>query len=76
VAALAFVSSLGNFGILAMLGIPPVTLFLPSLIYQQMAGISVDDMLRPTVGLGLSMIMPLFGVGGQWLLQQWFKQAT
>lgn len=37
-ASLAFISSLGNFGIPAMLGIPASYYTLPTLIYQKMAG--------------------------------------
>ncbi|MEL0635455.1 iron ABC transporter permease [Marinomonas sp. TI.3.20] len=71
-AALAFVSSLGNFGIPAMLGIPINYLVLPTLIYQQMAGFG-DDVLSEIAGL--SMIIALLVLAGM-LLQQWLQQRS
>lgn len=71
-AALAFVSSLGNFGIPAMLGIPINYLVLPTLIYQQMAGFG-DDILSEVAGL--SMIIALLVLVGM-LLQQWLQQRS
>ena len=71
-AALAFVSSLGNFGIPAMLGIPAGYIVLPTLIYQQMAGFG-NDMLSQVAGL--SMIIALLVLAGM-LLQQWLQQRS
>ncbi|MEO9274543.1 iron ABC transporter permease [Marinomonas sp. 5E14-1] len=71
-AALAFVSSLGNFGIPAMLGIPAGYIVLPTLIYQQMAGFG-NDMLSQVAGL--SMIIALLVLAGM-LLQQWIQQRS
>ncbi|WOD09297.1 iron ABC transporter permease [Marinomonas sp. GJ51-6] len=71
-AALAFVSSLGNFGIPAMLGIPAGYIVLPILIYQQMAGFG-NDMLSQVAGL--SMIIALLVLAGM-LLQQWLQQRS
>ncbi|MFT2098315.1 ABC transporter permease [Marinomonas sp. 2405UD66-6] len=71
-AALAFVSSLGNFGIPAMLGIPAGYIVLPTLIYQQMAGFG-NDMLSQVAGL--SMIIALLVLAGMWL-QQWLQQRS
>jgi iron(III) transport system permease protein len=69
-AALAFVSSLGNFGIPAMLGIPAGYIVLPTLIYQKMAGFG-NDMLSQVAGL--SMIIALLVLAGM-LCQQWLQQ--
>lgn len=71
-AALAFVSSLGNFGIPAMLGIPAGYIVLPTLIYQQMAGFG-NDMLSQVAGL--SMIIALLVLAGM-LFQQWLQQRS
>ncbi|MEP0074117.1 MAG: iron ABC transporter permease [Marinomonas sp.] len=71
-AALAFVSSLGNFGIPAMLGIPAGYIVLPTLIYQQMAGFG-NDMLSQVASL--SMIIALLVLAGM-LLQQWLQQRS
>ncbi|WP_460754573.1 ABC transporter permease [Marinomonas epiphytica] len=71
-AALAFVSSLGNFGIPAMLGIPAGYIVLPTLIYQQMAGFG-NDMLSQVAGL--SMIIAFLVLVGM-LLQQWLQQKS
>ena len=71
-AALAFVSSLGNFGIPAMLGIPAGYIVLPTLIYQQMAGFG-HDMLSQVAGL--SMMIALLVLAGM-LLQQWLQQRS
>lgn len=71
-AALAFVSSLGNFGIPAMLGIPAGYIVLPTLIYQQMAGFG-NDMLSQVAGL--SMIIALLVLAGM-LLQQLLQQRS
>ncbi|AEF53162.1 ABC transporter permease [Marinomonas posidonica] len=70
--ALAFVSSLGNFGIPAMLGIPAGYIVLPTLIYQQMAGFG-NQMLSQVAGL--SMIIALLVLMGM-LLQQWLQQRS
>lgn len=71
-AALAFVSSLGNFGIPAMLGIPVNYLVLPTLIYQKMAGFG-QSMLAQVAGL--SMLISFFVLGGM-VLQQWLQQRS
>ena len=71
-AALAFVSSLGNFGIPAMLGIPAGYIVLPTLIYQKMAGFG-NDMLSQVAGL--SMIIALLVLAGM-LCQQWLQQRS
>lgn len=71
-AALAFVSSLGNFGIPAMLGIPAGYLVLPTLIYQQMAGFG-NDMLSEVASL--SMLIALLVFIGM-LVQQWLQQRN
>ncbi|MDY0205877.1 MAG: iron ABC transporter permease [Pseudomonas sp.] len=71
-AALAFVSSLGNFGIPAMLGIPIGYIVLPTLIYQKMAGFG-NDMLSQVAAL--SMVIALLVLAGM-LLQQWLQQRS
>lgn len=68
-AALAFVSSLGNFGIPAMLGIPVSYLVLPTQIYQTMASFN-DSMLNEVAALSVLMgVVALFIVGMQNKLQ-------
>lgn len=65
-ASLAFISSLGNFGIPAMLGIPISYYTLPTLIYQKMAGFGTV-MLAEITALGFCIgVMTLIGI----LLQQ------
>ncbi|MCC4273019.1 ABC transporter permease [Marinomonas communis] len=71
-AALAFVSSLGNFGIPAMLGIPVNYLVLPTLIYQKMAGFG-QGMLSEVAGL--SMLISFLVLGGM-IMQQWLQQRS
>ncbi len=53
--ALCFVSSLGNFGIPAFLGIPANYLVLPTLIYQRLAG------LGPGILSEVAVLSPLIG---------------
>lgn len=71
-AALAFVSSLGNFGIPAMLGIPVNYLVLPTLIYQKMAGFG-QSMLGEVASL--SMLISVLVLGGM-VVQQWLQQRS
>ncbi len=59
--ALVFVSSIGNFGIPAFLGIPGRYLVLPTLIYQKLAGSGPSVLSEVAV---LSMLIGLIAVGG------------
>lgn len=59
--ALAFVSSLGNFGIPAFLGIPGNYLVLPTLIYQRLAGLGPSVLSEVAV---LSMLVGVIAVLG------------
>ncbi|WCN12966.1 ABC transporter permease subunit [Marinomonas mediterranea] len=70
--ALAFVSSIGNFGIPAMLGIPINYVVLPTLIYQQMAGFGPDTLSNVA---SLSMLISVLVLVGM-LLQQWIQQRS
>lgn len=63
-AAMAFVSSLGNFGIPAMLGIPAGYYVLPTLIYQKMASFG-PTMLQQVAAL--SLLVGVLAVAGVWL---------
>lgn len=71
-AALAFVSSLGNFGIPAMLGIPINYLVLPTLIYQKMAGFG-QSILGEVASL--SMLISVLVLAGM-VVQQWLQQRS
>ncbi len=62
-AAIAFVSSLGNFGIPAMLGIPVSYFVLPTQIYQSMASFS-DTMLNEVASLSVLMGVLAFVIVG------------
>lgn len=59
--ALAFVSSIGNFGIAALLGIPGKYVVLPTLIYQRLAGLGPSVLSEVAV---LSMIVGIIAAGG------------
>jgi iron(III) transport system permease protein len=59
--ALAFVSSVGNFGIPAFLGIPGRYVVLPTLIYQRLSGLGPSVLSEVAV---LSMIVGLIAVAG------------
>lgn len=68
--ALAFVSSLGNFGIPAMLGIPINYLVLPTLIYQRMAGFG-QSVLGEVAALSMMIsVLVLVGMVIQQTIQQ------
>lgn len=60
-AALAFVSSIGNFGIPAFLGIPADYLVLPTMIYRELSGFGPSAM--PTA-ITLSMLVGLLAALG------------
>lgn len=59
--ALVFVSSIGNFGIPAFLGIPGNYLTLPTLIYQRLAGLGPNVL--PEIAV-LSIVVGLIAVAG------------
>jgi iron(III) transport system permease protein len=63
-AALAFVSSIGNFGIPAFLGIPANYLVLPTLIYRELSGFGPSAM---PAALTLSVLVALLAVAGVWV---------
>ncbi|PMR74333.1 ABC transporter permease [Billgrantia endophytica] len=64
--AMAFISSLGNFGIPAMLGIPAGYLVLPTLIYQRMASFGTGVLAEMAA---LSMLIGLLALAGVALQQ-------
>lgn len=64
-AALAFVSSIGNFGIPALLGLPANYLTLPTLIYRQMSSFG-SGVLPQMAGLSMLIgLLTLVGLGVQ-----------
>jgi len=65
--ALAFVSSIGNFGVPALLGIPGRFTVLTTLIYQRLSGFG-PSILGETAALGLILAL-LAGMGLVW--QRW-----
>ncbi|WP_080418120.1 ABC transporter permease [Burkholderia ubonensis] len=67
--ALAFVSSLGNFGIPALLGIPAGYYVLPTLIYQKMAGFGTQTLPQVAVLSLLIGAIALAGLGLQSRIQ-------
>jgi iron(III) transport system permease protein len=75
--ALAFVSSLGNFGIAALLGIPASYATIPVLIYQRLSGFGpaiISEVAVLSIVIGL---VAFFGVVFQnWLLRRGDYRAT
>src|SRR5690349_4818939 len=63
--ALCFVSCLGNFGIPAVLGIPGNYLFLPTLIYQRLAGLGPSALSEVAVLSILIGVIALAGIVAQ-----------
>lgn len=70
--ALAFVSSIGNFGIPAFLGIPADYLVLPTLIYRELSGFGPAAL--PTA-LALSLVVGLLAAVGV-VLQRWSLRGS
>ena len=70
-AALAFVSSIGNFGIAALLGIPAAHTLLPVLIYQRLASFGPSVIAEVAVLSVLIAVIAFAGVLVQgWLLRR------
>jgi iron(III) transport system permease protein len=69
--ALVFVSSLGNFGIPAFLGIPGQYLTLPTLIYQRLSGLGPGVLSDVAVMSSLIGVIALAGILAQeWLMRR------
>ncbi|MGM0784564.1 MAG: ABC transporter permease [Pseudomonadota bacterium] len=71
-AAMAFISSLGNFGIPAMLGIPAGYYVLPTLIYQRMASFGTGVLAEMA---SLSLLIGMLALAGVALQQAWMKRS-
>jgi len=71
-AAMAFISSLGNFGIPAMLGIPAGYYVLPTLIYQRMASFGTGVLAEMA---SLSLLIGVLALAGVALQQAWMKRS-
>ncbi|WP_081138783.1 iron ABC transporter permease [Halomonas sp. BC2] len=71
-AAMAFISSLGNFGIPAMLGIPAGYYVLPTLIYQRMANFGTGVLAEMAA---LSLLIGLLALAGVALQQYWMNRS-
>ncbi|MCE8040437.1 MULTISPECIES: iron ABC transporter permease [unclassified Halomonas] len=70
--AMAFISSLGNFGIPAMLGIPAGYYVLPTLIYQRMASFGTGVLAEMA---SLSLLIGVLALAGVALQQAWMKRS-
>lgn len=70
--AMAFISSLGNFGIPAMLGIPAGYYVLPTLIYQRMASFGTGMLAEMA---SLSLLIGVLALAGVALQQAWMKRS-
>lgn len=70
--AMAFISSLGNFGIPAMLGIPAGYYVLPTLIYQRMASFGTGVLAEMA---SLSLLIGFLALAGVALQQAWMKRS-
>ncbi|SDM28966.1 iron(III) transport system permease protein [Franzmannia pantelleriensis] len=70
--AMAFISSLGNFGIPAMLGIPAGYYVLPTLIYQRMASFGTGVLAEMA---SLSLLIGVLALVGVALQQAWMKRS-
>jgi iron(III) transport system permease protein len=70
--AMAFISSLGNFGIPAMLGIPAGYYVLPTLIYQRMANFGTGVLAEMAA---LSLLIGLLALAGVALQQQLMNRS-
>lgn len=71
-AAMAFISSLGNFGIPAMLGIPAGYYVLPTLIYQRMASFGTGVLAEMAA---LSLLIGVLALAGVALQQYWMGRS-
>ncbi|MFI2818458.1 ABC transporter permease [Vreelandella piezotolerans] len=71
-AAMAFISSLGNFGIPAMLGIPAGYYVLPTLIYQRMASFGTGVLAEMAA---LSMLIGVLALACVALQQHWMNRS-
>ncbi|PAU72250.1 ABC transporter permease [Vreelandella alkaliphila] len=71
-AAMAFISSLGNFGIPAMLGIPAGYYVLPTLIYQRMASFGTGVLAEMAA---LSLLIGVLALAGVALQQYWMNRS-
>ena len=71
-AAMAFISSLGNFGIPAMLGIPAGYYVLPTLIYQRMASFGTGVLAEMAA---LSLLIGILALAGVALQQYWMNRS-
>lgn len=71
-AAMAFISSLGNFGIPAMLGIPAGYYVLPTLIYQRMASFGTGVLAEMAA---LSMLIGVLALACVALQQYWMNRS-
>ncbi|MGP9677758.1 ABC transporter permease [Halomonas sp. AOP27-A1-41] len=71
-AAMAFISSLGNFGIPAMLGIPASYYVLPTLIYQRMASFGTGVLAEMAA---LSLLIGVLALAGVALQQHWMGRS-
>ncbi len=71
-AAMAFISSLGNFGIPAMLGIPAGYYVLPTLIYQRMANFGTGVLAEMAA---LSLLIGVLALAGVALQQYWMNRS-
>ncbi|WP_404295948.1 ABC transporter permease [Halomonas sp.] len=70
--AMAFISSLGNFGIPAMLGIPAGYFVLPTLIYQRMANFGTGVLAEMAA---LSLLIGLLALAGVALQQHLMRHS-
>lgn len=70
--AMAFISSLGNFGIPAMLGIPAGYYVLPTLIYQRMASFGTNVLAEMA---SLSLLIGVLALAGVALQQRWMGRS-
>lgn len=71
-AAMAFISSLGNFGIPAMLGIPAGYYVLPTLIYQRMASFGTGVLAEMAA---LSLLIGVLALACVGLQQYWMNRS-
>ncbi|WP_445010748.1 ABC transporter permease [Vreelandella stevensii] len=71
-AAMAFISSLGNFGTPAMLGIPAGYYVLPTLIYQRMANFGTGVLAEMAA---LSLLIGVLALAGVALQQYWMNRS-
>lgn len=69
---MAFISSLGNFGIPAMLGIPAGYYVLPTLIYQRMANFGTGVLAEMAA---LSLLIGVLATAGVALQQYWMNRS-